>query len=376
MSHLPVGAVAKEPEEESRIYVASQWKLAWWKFRKHRVAMVSGVVVILFYLVALFAEFLTPMEPHDTHAKYLFAPPQALRLVDEQGAFGLFVYGYTTEIDSEALRRTFVINPDDKIPVGLFVEGYPYKVLGLFDSNRHLIGPKDPDQLVYFWGADRMGRDSLSRLIIGTRISMSIGLIGVTISLVLGVFLGGISGYYGGIVDNIIQRSIEILRSIPAIPLWMALAAAMPVGFSPLQVYLGIVIILSLLGWTSMARVVRGRFMAMREEDFVMAARLDGQGELNIIFRQMLPAFTSHIIAAVTLTIPGMILAETALSFLGLGLREPAISWGVLLQSAQQIGVIANAPWLLAPAVAIVVVVLALNFLGDGLRDAADPYAR
>jgi peptide/nickel transport system permease protein len=229
---------------------------------------------------------------------------------------------------------------------------------------------------MYLLGADRLGRDLLSRLITGTRISMSIGLIGVALSLVLGILLGGLSGYYGGAVDNLIQRLIEFLRSIPSIPLWMGLAALLPLHWPPLRIYFAITIILSLIGWTSLARVVRGRFLSLREEDFIMAARLDGQSEMGIILFQMLPAFTSHIIASITLAIPGMILAETALSFLGLGLREPVVSWGVLLQDAQDIRSIATAPWLLIPAVAVVLAVLTLNFLGDGLRDAADPYAR
>jgi peptide/nickel transport system permease protein len=243
-------------------------------------------------------------------------------------------------------------------------------------ADRHLIGPVDQSQPMFLLGADRLGRDLLSRLITGTRVSMSIGLIGVFLSLVLGVLLGGLSGYYGGALDTLIQRLIEFLRSIPSIPLWMGLAAALPLNWPPERVYFGITVILSLIGWTGLARVVRGRFLSLREEDFVMAARLDGQSELGIILSQMLPAFTSHIIAATTLAIPGMILSETALSFLGLGLREPVVSWGVLLQEAQDIRAIATAPWLLIPALAVVLAVLTLNFLGDGLRDAADPYAR
>jgi len=365
-----------ESEKEAKIYVAPQWKLVWWKFRKHKLALVSGIFIILIYLVALFAEFLAPFPPDWTDSKFLYAPPQTLHLFDEQGNFGPYVYGYTSTIEPTALRRVFVQDPNNKIRIGLFVEGYSYKLLGLIPTNRHLIGPLDKTQPMYLLGADRLGRDLFSRLITGTRISMSIGLIGVGLSLVLGILLGGLSGYYGGSVDNLIQRTIEFLPSIPSIPLWMGLAAAMPLHWPPLRVYFCITIILSLIGWTSLARVVRGRFLSLREEDFVMAARLDGQSELGIILFQMLPAFTSHIIASITLAIPGMILSETALSFLGLGLREPVVSWGVLLQDAQQIRAIATAPWLLIPALAVVLAVLALNFLGDGLRDAADPYAR
>jgi peptide/nickel transport system permease protein len=363
-------------EKESKVYVAPQWKLVWWKFRKHKLALFSGVIVILIYLAALFVEFLSPFPTDRTDSKFLYAPPQTLHLVDEQGKFGLYVNGYTSKIEPVALRRVFVVDPSVKIPMGFLVQGYPYKLLGFIPTDRHIFGPLDKTQPMYLLGADRLGRDVLSRLITGTRISMSIGLIGVSLSLVLGILLGGLSGYYGGAVDNLIQRLIEFLRSIPSIPLWMGLAAALPTNMPPLQVYFGITIILSLIGWTGLARVVRGRFLSLREEDFVMSARLDGQGELGIILFQMLPAFTSHIIAAITLAIPGMILSETALSFLGLGLREPVVSWGVLLQDAQDIRAIATAPWLLIPALAVVLAVLALNFLGDGLRDAADPYAR
>ena len=365
-----------ETEKEAQVYVAPQWKLVWWKFRKHKLALASVVVVILIYLVALFVEFLSPFPPGQTDSKFLYAPPQTLHFFDEQGKFGLYVNGYTSKIEPAALRRVFVVDPSAKIPVGFFGEGYEYKLLGLIPTNRHLIGPLDKSQPMFLLGADRLGRDLLSRLITGTRVSMSIGLVGVLLSLVLGILLGGLSGYYGGAVDNLIQRVIEFLRSIPSIPLWMGLAAALPLNWPPERVYFGITIILSLIGWTGLARVVRGRFLSLREEDFVMAARLDGQSELGIILSQMLPAFTSHIIAAITLAIPGMILSETALSFIGLGLREPVVSWGVLLYEAQDIRAIATAPWLLVPALAVVLAVLTLNFLGDGLRDAADPYER
>jgi len=372
---IPSGAIVAT-EKEAQVYVAPQWKLVWWKFRKHKVALVSGVIVILIYLVAILVDVLSPFPPGKTDSKFLYAPPQTLHFFDEQGRFGPYVNGYTSKIEPVALRRIFVVDPSAKIPVGFFVEGYEYKLLGLIPTNRHLIGPVDKDQPMFLLGADRLGRDLLSRLITGTRVSMSIGLVGVVLSLVLGILLGGLSGYYGGAVDNLVQRLVEFLRSIPSIPLWMGLAAALPLNWPPERVYFGITVILSLIGWTGLARVVRGRFLSLREEDFVMAARLDGQSELGIILSQMLPAFTSHIIAATTLAIPGMILSETALSFLGLGLREPVVSWGVLLQEAQDIRAIATAPWLLIPALAVVLAVLTLNFLGDGLRDAADPYAR
>lgn len=367
--------VAAAPQEqEASAYIASQWKLMWWRFRKHKLAMISGVVILFIYIVALFAEFFAPFPPAQTSTQMTYAPPQTLVLFDEDG-FNPHVMGYKSELDPVALRRTFVIDEEAKIPVRLFVRGHEYKLLGLFDADLHLIGPEDASQPMYLLGADRLGRDVLSRLVHGTRISMSIGLVGVTISLVLGIILGGISGYYGGGVDNFIQRTIEFIRSLPTIPLWLGLGAALPVTWGPLQVYFAITVILSFIGWTGLARVVRGRFLTLREEDFVMAARLDGASERKIMFQHMLPAFYSHIIASVTLAIPGMILAETSLSFLGLGLRPPIVSWGVLLQEAQNVRSVATAPWLLTPAIAVVVSVLALNFLGDGLRDAADPYA-
>ncbi|MCB9159307.1 MAG: ABC transporter permease [Caldilineaceae bacterium] len=366
-------------EEEARIYVASQWKLTWWRFKKHRVAYFSGIVVLLIYLVAAFAEFLAPFPTDAYNAQYTYAPPQRLHLfqrTDNGLRFSPYVNGFTVEVDPVALRRTFVVDPTVRYEVGFFVEGFSYKVLGLVEANRHLIGPKNPDDPMYLLGADRLGRDMFSRLIAGTRISMSIGLVGVFLSFILGILLGGISGLYGGVVDNFIQRLIEFLRSIPTIPLWLGLAAAMPPTWPPLRIYFGITIILSLVGWTGLARVVRGRFLTLRTEDFVMAARLDGAGQQRIIWRYMVPSFASHIIASLTLAIPGMILAETSLSFLGLGLRPPIVSWGVLLQEAQNIRAVATAPWLLVPGLAVVVTVLALNFLGDGLRDAADPYSR
>lgn len=374
MTNTTVKQKTNADDNKSNVYIASQWKLMWWRFRKHKLAMGGGIVTIMLYLVLIFAEFLAPFEPGTTNTQATYAPPQTLVLFDENG-FNPHVLGYTVEVDPVALRRTFVVDPEVTVPVRLLTRGYSYKLMGLFETDIHLIGPENPEDTMYLLGADRLGRDMFSRIIYGTRVSMSIGLVGVTISLVLGIILGGISGYYGGLVDNLIQRLIEFIRSIPTIPLWLGLVAALPTEWGPLQIYFAITIILSLIGWTGLARVVRGRFLSLREEDFVMAAELDGASKSKVMFQHMLPAFYSHIIASITLAIPGMIIAETSLSFLGLGLRPPVVSWGVLLQESQNVRTVATAPWLLIPALGVVVAVLALNFLGDGLRDAADPYA-
>ncbi len=372
-AYIPVEAPEIE-HDDSRVVVAGQWRLIWWKFRKHRLAMLGGVVTIMIYLVVLFAEFIAPFTPEEYAANYTYAPPQTLHLFDENG-FNPYVNGYMVEIDYNAGRRNFVVDPEVSHPVGFFVHGASYKLLGLIPTDIHLIGPVNAGDSMYLFGADRLGRDMLSRVIYGARISMTIGLVGVAFSLFFGILLGGISGYFGGWVDTLIQRVIEFLQSLPSIPLWIGLAAAIPVDIPPLQVYFFITVILSIIGWTGLARVVRGKFYALKTEDFVKAARLDGCGPLRIIFRHMVPSFMSHIIAVITLAIPGMILAETSLSFLGIGLRPPIVSWGVLLQEAQNIRSISQAPWLFWPGVGVVIAVLALNFLGDGLRDAADPYA-
>ncbi len=372
-------ARAMVSDRQEAINVATQWQLMWWRFRKHRLAMTSLVIVILIYLVALLAEFLAPFTPDEFQADYTYAPPQRLHLFleTENGLrFQPWVYGYKVEIEEEALRRVFVPDEETIHEIGFFVSGVPVTLLGFLETDRHLVGPKDPEAPMFLFGADKLGRDMLTRMIYGTRISMSIGLVGVALSLILGILLGGLSGFLGGQVDNIIQRVIEFIRSVPTIPLWMGLAAALPTDWPPLRIYFGITVILSFIGWTELARVVRGRFLALRTEDFVIAAHLDGVGQMRIILHHMVPSFLSHIIAALTLAIPNMILAETSLSFLGLGLRPPIVSWGVLLQEAQNIRTVATAPWLFATGGAVFIAILALNFVGDGLRDAADPYAR
>ncbi|MGQ9632431.1 MAG: ABC transporter permease [bacterium] len=357
------------------LYVASQWKLMWWKFKKHRLAVVSSAILILAYLIAIFCEFLAPYSLEYRDVKYGYAPPQVVRIFDGGRFQRPFVYGLKRKIDPVSLRRTFAEDRDKKYPIHFFVRGETYKFWNLFETDIHLFGVKEPG-VIHLLGTDRLGRDMFSRILYGARISLSVGLIGVFLSFVMGLALGGISGYYGGFTDNIVQRTIEILQSFPSIPLWLALSAALPPYWSPLKVYFGITIILSFIGWTGLARVVRGKLLSLREEDFTMAARLVGATEWRIIARHLLPSFLSHIIVALTLAIPNMILGETALSFLGLGLRPPVTSWGVLLKEAQDVRIVAQSPWLLLPVFFVIVVVLAFNFMGDGLRDAADPYAR
>ncbi|WP_108660691.1 ABC transporter permease [Acuticoccus kandeliae] len=373
-------APAISPAESAgaaRVATAGQWRLMWWRFRRHKLAMLGLVVTTLIYLTAIFAGFVAPVPPDKTNARYTYAPPQAIHFLGHDGfAFAPHVHGYKVELDPVALRRTFVVDPEKIIPIGLFVKGPTHTVLGLLETDRHLFGPVNPRDPFFLLGADRLGRDVFSRTVFGAQISMSIGLVGVTLSLIIGTLLGGLSGYLGGWVDASIQRLIEVIRSIPTIPLWMGLAASVPLTWHPLAVYFAITIILSLVGWTTIARIVRGKFLSLREEDFVTAAILDGAPRMRVITVHMLPSMTSYIIAATTLAIPIMILSETALSFIGLGLQPPLISWGVLLKEAQNIRSLATAPWLLAPGIAVVVAVLSLSFLGDGLRDAADPYQR
>lgn len=369
----PVGQDSSAREIE----VAGQWKLMWWRFIRHRAAVFAGCIVLLVYIVGLFCEFLAPLDPNATDTRFQYAPPQGIHLF-EPGAWNFkpHVYGFRSKVDPVSYRRAYVIDESQRVPIALFAKGATYTMWGLFKWDRHLIGPIEKGKPFFLLGSDRLGRDNLSRIIYGARISMSIGLLGVSLSLVIGVLLGGISGYYGGMIDRVIQRAMEFLRSMPTIPLWMGLAAAIPLNWPPLWVYLTITVLLSLVGWTSLGREVRGKVMALKSEEYVVAARLDGVSEFNIITRQIVPSFTSHIIAVTTLAIPEMILAETSLSFLGIGLQAPTVSWGVLLKEAQNVNTVATAPWLLLPGVAVVVAVLSLNFLGDGLRDAADPYGK
>ena len=363
------------PSSEEREYIASQWKLMWWRFIRHRLAVLATAVILLFYLVAMLAEFFAVHDPLEQSAARDYVPPQRIHLFDGFRPTRPFVYGLTRARNPDTFQVEYTADESKRIAIWLFPRGHEYELLGLFPTGRHLIGPEGGADALYILGTDRLGRDLFSRLMYGTRLSMSIGLVGVTISLFLGVMLGGISGFRGGLADMAIQRLIEFLRSIPTIPLWLALAAAVPKDWSIIRVYFAITLIISLIGWTTLAREVRGRFLSMREEDFVVAAQLYGSSQLRIIFHHMLPSFMSHIIATTTLAVPAIIIAETSLSFLGLGLRPPAISWGTLLFEAQNLQSVANAPWLMIPGPFVLVAILGFNFMGDGLRDAADPYS-
>ncbi len=360
---------------EDRYAEATQLQLTWWRFKKHKLALLSLWIVAFFYLIAIFADVLAINDPQATDARRSYIPPQGIHLFDD-GNFRPHVNGLKGTRDLKTFKLAYTPDPAKKLPVRLFARGYSYHLFGLIPTDIHVLGVEGGEAVdgLFLLGTDQLGRDLYSRLVVATRISLSIGLAGVGLSLLLGILLGGLSGLYGGIVDTVIQRVIEMVRSIPTIPLWMGLAAALPNTWSVTQVYFAITLIISLFGWTELARVVRGRFLALREEDFVIAAELAGASQLRIIFRHMLPSFASHVIAATSLALPAMIISETSLSFLGLGLRAPAISWGILLQDAQNVQVLAGAPWLLLAAVPVILVILAFNFLGDGLRDAADPY--
>ncbi|MBY4627730.1 peptide ABC transporter permease [Rhizobium sp. H4] len=359
-----------------RAAVASQWQLIWWAFRRHRLAMVALVVTVMMYIVALVPGFFAINDPNLQNARATFHPPQKLHLIDTENGFSFGPHYYPMKLtrDPETLAAIFKEDTTKRVDVQFFGRGYEYSVFGLFKTNIHLIASPDKTTPLLLFGADRLGRDVFSRTVQGSQISLSIGLVGVFFSLMLGIVLGGISGYYGGRIDFFLQRVIDFVLSLPTIPIWLAMAAALPQDWPATLQYMMITIILSLTGWAQLARVVRGRFLSLRTEEFVAAARLDGVRERRIIFRHMLPSFASHIIASITLAVPAMILAETSLSFLGLGLQPPTISWGVLLREAQNIRSIATAPWLFMPGCAVVVAVMALNLLGDGLRDAADPY--
>jgi peptide/nickel transport system permease protein len=358
---------------QSRMHLASQKRLMWWKFKQHRLALASGIFLIAIYFMIIIVEFLAPYGLHTRNVDFIHSPPQRVHLFHEGKFVGPFVYGRSMSLDLDTLHRLYTDRPNDVQPIRFFCRGDGYKFWGLISSDLHLVCPAVGGQM-FLLGTDRLGRDVLSRIMYGARISLTIGLIGIAISFCLGIVIGGLAGYWGGIFDLVVQRLIEVLQSLPSLPLWMALAAVMPVTWSPIVIYFGITVILGIIDWTGLARAVRSKLLALREEDYVQAAQLMGAGTARVIGRHLVPGFMSHLIASATISIPGMILGETALSFLGLGLRPPITSWGILLTEAKSVSVIAFYPWLLFPIIPVVLVILAFNFLGDGLRDAADPY--
>ena len=358
--------------KQEAYYLAPQWKLMWWKLRRHRLAVGAGLVLAIMYGSILISEILAPYNLHSRHTQYIYAPPQTVRFFHEGEFIGPFVYGTEFTLNMERMQREYAENTEDIQRIRFFCLGDEYRFWGMVPGSFHLVCPAEGGTL-FLLGTDRLGRDILSRMIYGARISLTIGLVGVIVSFTLGITVGGLAGYYGGWVDNLVNRIIEIFQSFPQLPLWMALSAALPAGWSPLLIYFGITIILGLVDWTGLARAVRSKLLALREEDFATAAYLMGASPRRVIFRHLMPSFMSHLIASATLTIPGMILGETALSFLNLGLRPPVTSWGVLLNEAQNINAVALYPWLIFPVVPVIIVVLAFQFFGDGLRDAADP---
>lgn len=374
--NMPAAGGTDNKNKVDAYSVASQWQLMWWKFIKHKLAIVAGPVLIFLYLVAIFCEFLSPSVPLKRFTEYKYAPPSTVHFVDKKAGFSFrpFVYGMKMAVDAKTFKRTFAADETKKYPIYFLVKGEPYEFWGLFKTDIHLFGLKNKDEPLFLMGTDQLGRDLFTRVLYGSRISLSFGLISIFFTFIIGLILGGISGYLGGVADTMIQRMIDLLLCIPGIPLWMALAAALPRDWSPVKIYLGMVLIMSLIGWTTLARVVRGKILSLREEDFTMAARLAGASHVRIITKHLLPSFASYIIVSITLSIPASILGETALSFLALGLQPPVVSWGVLLQDAQKLETMAHHPWLLWPTAFIIVTVLMFNFLGDGLRDAADPY--
>ena len=365
--------VDKLTAQQERYYQASEWRIMWWRFRRHRVAVWSGAFLLAMYLGVIICEFLAPYNLQSRDTQHIHAPPQALHLFHDGRFVGPFVYGYTFDLDMETLKRVYQPDPQKVQPLRFFCRGDSYQLWGQFETNLHLFCPAEGGT-AFLFGTDRLGRDMLSRVIYGSRISLTIALIAVAISFVLGVVIGGVAGYYGGFIDALTLRTIEIIRSFPELPLFMTLSALLPVTWSPIGVFAGISIIIGFLEWPGLARAVRAKILSLREEDFTTAAQLMGASPARIIGRHLMPSFTSHLIASLTLSVPTAILGETALSFLGIGLRPPVTSWGVVLNEAQNINVVVLYPWLMLPVAPLFLVVLAFNFLGDGLRDAADPY--
>ena len=374
---LPGGVEDYEVPEEEHVTYATPAQLMWWRFRRHKMALAAVVVLLFAYLGMLLADLVAPYDPVE-RTPYLFAPPQQVHFIDRNGRFSLrpLVYGLTKTRDPNTLQLVYVADKTQEYPLRFLVRGWRYKMWGLIEGDLHLFGVAEADGHAFLLGTDHLGRDMLSRIVFGSRISLTIGLVGVFLSMIIGLIVGGVSALYGGWVDNVIQRTIEIIISIPSLPLLMGLSAAIPREWSLVQTYFVFSLLLSLVSCTVIIRIVRGKFISTRSADFVMAARLYGSGEWRILSRHLIPSFISYVIVRVTLDIPRMILSETALSFLGIGLRPPVISWGVLLTQAQSYQTVVLYPWLLLPAVFVIIAVLSFSFLGDGLRDAADPFSK
>jgi peptide/nickel transport system permease protein len=367
---------AKEEEKALRYYSASQFQLMWWKFKKNRIAVVGTIVYILFVFIALFAEVLAPTTKKFRDTDYSLGPPQKLHFVDKEGRFYIrpFVYAAKTELDTETFQMKVVEDTSKRLPMNFFVHGKPYEFWGLFESDIHLFGFQGEN--IHLLGTDKLGRDILSRIIYATRISMSIGIFGILTSFSIGLFIGGVGGFLGGRIDDILQRFTEFIVSLPQYPIWMTLAAAVPKQWEPVRIYILITVMIGFFSWTGLARRIRSLVRTIRNEDYVISAKVSGCSNLYIIVRHMFPSCLSYIIVDFTVTFPGMILGETALSFLGLGLQSPVVSWGVLLNKASHLETIVMYPWMLSPAIPLILAMLAINLMGDGLRDAADPYSQ
>jgi peptide/nickel transport system permease protein len=382
MTHLPDGRYVDDApydpqasiqQLERRDLDAPNWILVWRKFKTHKLGLISGIFLLLCYLMLPFAGFLSPYTPNERQSDHLYAPPQSVQWFHEGEFVGPFIYPITAEADLETFQWKFVPDTDTPLPIRFFCKADEYNLAGLIPSDTHLFCAPEGATL-FLWGSDRLGRDVFSRIMYGAQLSLTVGLIGISVSFFLGIILGSMAGYFGGKLDWVINRIIEILRSLPELPLWLALSAAVPSNWGPVSVFFIISVILGILDWPGLARAVRAKFLSLREEEYVRAAEMMGASSGRVIRKHLLPNFMSHLIASATLSIPAMILGETALSFLGLGLRAPAVSWGVMLNDAQNLASIEIYPWTAIPMLPIIVIVLAFNFLGDGLRDSLDPY--